>query len=225
MKKTVFTLNIDNYSSEIIEKTYPFIEQYARKIHADFKIIKERKFPDYPIPYEKFQIYELGKGNDWNLYVDGDALIHPDTFDVTQVLPLDTVMTCKSEYAPIHFTYDRHFIRDNRHIYAGNWFTVASKYCIDLWHPMDDMSLVEAYERIHPTLLEKNMGVTPAHLLDDFVVSRNIAKFGLKYKTFLSLLEENNNPGEFLFHEYTYTLEEKLKMINEVFNTWRYHKR
>ena len=219
MTKTIFTLNIDNYSSEITKMTYPFIEQYARKIGATMTIITGRKYDKYPIPYEKFQIYDSQA--DWNIYIDSDALIHPDMFDVTELLPEDTVMTCRSEFAPIHFTYDRFFKRDGRHIYAGNWFTVASKLCIDLWHPLDDMTLVAAVKNIHPTLIERNMNVTPAHLLDDYVLSRNIAKYGLKYTTFVDLLQKNGNPGEFLFHEYAYTESDKIKMLHKILNRWR----
>ncbi len=219
MKKTIFTLNINDYSPEITNITYPFIDAYARKIGADLQIITTRKYPDYPIPYEKFQIYDLA--TDWNIYIDSDALIHPDTFDVTELLPEDTVLTARSEFAPIHFNYDRFFKRDNRHIYAGNWFTVASKLCIDIWHPLDDLPLVQAVCNIHPTLLERNRDITSAHLLDDYVLSRNIAKFGLKYKTFTQILEEQGNPGEFLYHEYLYSEKEKVVSLKKVLQLWR----
>ena len=219
MKKIVFTLNVDDYSREITDKTYPFIDQYARKIGAEFKILNTRKYPDWPVTYEKFQIYD--HDFKWAIYIDSDALIHPDTFDVTEILRPDTVMTCKSEFALNHFKYDRYFKRDGRNIYSGNWFTVASDMCRDIWRPLDDISLVDACRNIHTTLLEKNYGVTPAHLIDDYVISRNIAKYGLKYTTFIKILEENNHSGEFLFHEYTYTNEEKLKMINKVLDLWR----
>lgn len=221
MRKTIFTLNIDNYSPEITARTYPFIEGYARKIGANFHIISKREFPTFPIVYEKLQIYELGRENDWSIYIDSDALVHPDTFDITELLPRDTVMTCNVDFAPIRWRYDNYFKRDGRNIGAGNWFTIASNLCIDLWKPLDDLTLTEATDNIFPTIAERNAVADKAHFIDDYVVSRNIAKYGLKFKTFKKLLEEQGNPGEFLFHEYLYTQEEKIANLNKVLALWR----
>ena len=93
VKKTIYTLNIGDYAPEICALTYPLIQAYARKIGADFHVIRERKFPEWPIVYEKLQIYELGRkhGNDWNIFVDSDTLINPEMFDVTEHLHKDTV--------------------------------------------------------------------------------------------------------------------------------------
>jgi len=172
-----------------------------------------------PVTYEKFQIYYLA--TDWNIYVDSDALIHPDTFDVTELLPRDTVMTCGVDFRPIRFKSDMYFERDGRNIGGGNWFTVASGICRDIWRPLDDLLLQEAVKNIFPTIIERNNNVTPEHLIDDYVISRNIAKYGLKFTTFKKMLEENGNPGEFLFHEYCYTTEDKIKNIKEILDFWR----
>jgi len=220
-KKTIYTLNINDYSKEITDLTYPFIKKYAHKIGADFHIITERKFPDYPIVYEKLQIYDLGYDNDWSIYIDSDALIHPDTFDITELLPRDTVLTCNSDFAPIRWKYDKYFRRDGRNIGAGNWFTVASDLCIDLFKPLDDITLEQAVENIFPTLIERNFVGDRSHFIDDYVVSRNIAKYGLKFTTFKDMLKKYGGPGEFLFHEYCYTTEEKVENINKVLQFWR----
>ena len=92
MKKTLWTLNIDDYAPAITALTYPLLERYAHKIGADFQIIDERWYPDWPVVYENLQIYRRGRGNDWNLYIDSDALVHPDLFDITEVLSRDTVL-------------------------------------------------------------------------------------------------------------------------------------
>lgn len=221
MKKTLFTLNI-NYSKEITDITYPFLQSYAKKIGAEFQIISERRFPAFPVSYEKFQIYELGKNNEYNIFIDSDALVHPDTFDITEVLPRDTVLTCGKDFAPLRWRYDKYFRRDGRHIGAGNWFTVAHNDCLDLWKPLDDMSFEGAIENIFPTIQERNKpGHDVGHYIDDYVLSRNIARFGLKFKTFYEILKENNNPGEFLFHEYLYTTEEKIANLKRVLAIWR----
>ena len=83
LKKTLYTLNIGNYGPEITALTYPYMRRYAEKIGADFFIITERKFPGWPVTFEKLQIYELSQqhANDWNIFCDGDCLIHPDLMD------------------------------------------------------------------------------------------------------------------------------------------------
>src|SRR4030042_4413675 len=93
LKKTLFVLNVDDYAPEITEVTYPLLKHYAKKIGADFYEIRERKFPDFPPVYEKLQIYQLAQemGNDWNIYIDSDALVHPDLIDATLLIPRDTV--------------------------------------------------------------------------------------------------------------------------------------
>ena len=77
MKKTLFTLNVNKYSPEIVELTYPHLKAYAHKIGAEFVEITERKFKKMPVTYEKLQIFNLGKDNDWNIFIDADAMIQP----------------------------------------------------------------------------------------------------------------------------------------------------
>ncbi len=66
MKKILYTLNVpdadgNEYAPEIRKITYPFLKAWAYKIGAEFFEITERKFPEMPPVYEKFQIYELSK--------------------------------------------------------------------------------------------------------------------------------------------------------------------
>lgn len=212
MKKTIFVLNVDNYSKEITDITYPFIKKYAEKIGADFYEITERKFPDMPPVYEKMQIYELAKqmGNDWNIYIDSDAFIHPDTPDVTTMIDKDTVMQFANDYSPVRFRPSDYTIRDGRWIGACNWFTVASNLCVDLWKPLE-ISFDEAVKNIFPTGTEIRSGITAAHLIDDYTLTQNIARYGLKYKTFKKIIEKFDEGGRFFWHEYL--LDTKSKII------------
>ena len=50
-------------------------------------MITERKFLDYPINYEKMQVYNDGREYDVNVLVDADMLIHPQFPDVTNIVP------------------------------------------------------------------------------------------------------------------------------------------
>ena len=187
LKKTVYVLNVDDYAPEITEVTYPLIKHYAEKIGAEFYEIRERKFPGWPPVYEKMQIYQLAQemGNDWNIYIDSDALVHPDCMDITNHLSKDTVAHNGRDPADHRWRYDRFFLRDGRHIGSCNWFTAASDWCIDLWKPLDDLTKEEAVANIYPVVNELNTVIIPEHLIDDYVLSRNIAKYSLKFTTFI----------------------------------------
>lgn len=221
MKKVLYTLNIDNYAPEITAMTYPLIQKYAKRIGASLEVISERKFPEFPPVYEKLQIYELGKNNDWNIYVDGDALIHPDLFDVTEHLRKDTVLHNGNDLANQRWKYDRFFYRDGRHIGSCNWFTVGSDWCIDLWKPLDDLTLQEAVSNITLTLSEQRSSVMSSdHLIDDYTLSRNIAKYGLNFETFIHMKERLGDRGEYLWHMYAIPEAEKIRMMREVLLKW-----
>lgn len=215
MKKTLWTLNIENYAPTITYYTYPLLLAYARKIGAEFRIINERRFPNFPPVYEKLQIYDLGQTSDWNIYVDSDAVIFPDMFDVTERVGKDTVVHAGQDHAGNRWRYDHFFRRDGRDIGSCNWFTVASDWCMDLWHPLEDLTLGEAVDRIHPILIETIAGVTPEHLIDDYVLSRNIARYGLKFKTVATIQKENNDPGQYFYHTHRLPVNEKAKNIRD----------
>src|SRR4030042_5156314 len=142
LKKTLFVLNVDDYAPEITEVTYPLLKNYAEKIGAEFYEIRERKFPGWPPVYEKLQIYQLAQemGNDWNIYIDSDALIHPDLIDVTSHLHKDTVAHNGRDIASTRWACDRFFLRDGRQIGYCNWVTIAGDWCIELWNAPEDIS-------------------------------------------------------------------------------------
>jgi hypothetical protein len=225
MKKVLYTLNINNYAPEICALTMPLIKGYAHKIGAEHVEITERRFPGWPIVYEKLQIYRLARENkaDWNIYIDSDALVHPETLDWTCFLPRDTVAHNGFDMANIRWRYDEYFMRDGRNIGSCNWMTIASDWCLDLWRPLDDLTLEQALERIQPTMTEKATGlIDSAHLIDDYTLSRNIARFGLK-AVMLTTLEKKLGftQSEFFWHSYTIGVEDKVKQLREVLARWK----
>jgi len=222
-KKTVYTLNVNNYAPEIRAITWPLLRRYADKIGAGFFPITERHFPDQNVVSEKLQIYTLAKerGDDWICYFDSDCLIHPDMMDFTEVLPRDTVLCNGTDYAACRFEYDDYFRRDGRHIATCGWLTVASSWCLDAWKPLDDLSYEDAVKRIKPTAREVQAGIPADHLIDDFIVSRNVAKYGLKHTTFRKILGEIGQvDAQYLWHEYLVTEKEKLAMMKKVLSAW-----
>lgn len=221
MKKTIFLLNVDNYAPEITKLTYPTINFYANKINANVHIINERKFPNYPPVYEKLQIYKLAKKmkNDWNIYIDSDTLIHPDMFDITEHITKDIVCHHGADFANNRWRYDNYFRRDGRNIGSCNWFTIASDWCVDLWKPLD-ITYESALDNIFPIQVEKNTIISREHLIDDYVLSRNIAKYGFKFTTVIKLIENLGCQGDYFWHQYTINSEEKvLGMINTL-SSW-----
>jgi hypothetical protein len=222
IKKTLFTLNVDNYAPEICEITYPLLKRYAEKIGADFFIIDKRVWPDMPPVYEKLQIRKLAEKmkNDWNVYIDSDALVHPETIDFTSMIGKDTVMHNGHDMASIRWKYDEYFLRDGRNIGSCNWFTIASNWCLDLWNELD-IPYEEALANIYPIPHEKNHGVTKEHLIDDYTLSRNIAKYGLRFETALNLTAQKGPAGAaFFYHEYTVPIFEKVRRMKRVLSDW-----
>ncbi|HRQ68487.1 MAG TPA: hypothetical protein P5031_07985 [Candidatus Syntrophosphaera sp.] len=225
MKKTLYTLCVDNYAPEITEITFPLLKHYADKIRADFYIITERKWPDWPPVYEKMQIYELSQEhkNDWNIYIDADAMIHPDMFDVTTQVPKDTVAFNGKDFANIRWKYDKYFMRDGRNIGACNWFAIASDWCVDLWHPLD-IPFEEAVDNIYATVNEINTVVVKEHLIDDYTLSRNIARYGLKHMELRSIYTAlGTNDFRFVWHQYTWPVEQKVVEMRKVLQHWDIH--
>lgn len=222
-KKTIYVLNINEYAPQITALTYPLIKHYAEKIGANFFEIKERKFPDFAPVYEKLQIYQLAQEheNDWSIYIDSDALVHPDFFDITEHLPKDTVCHHGRDMATHRWVYDRFFKRDGRHIGSCNWFTVGSDWCIELWKPLQDITYEQALKNIFPTVNELNTVITPDHLIDDYTLSRNIAMHGLKFTTIIEICRKLGFESANLFwHQYTIDMDKKVAEMKKVIVAW-----
>lgn len=217
-KKVIYTLNTGgNHTPEITAVTYPYIKLFADKIGADFRIIDERKWPEWPATYEKLQIFTEGRDYDWIYYIDSDALIHPDMFDVTRHLHPDTVLQYGNDLIGTRFKDNQYFRRDTRQISSCNWFTVAHVDCLDLWHPLEDMTVEEALKNIRPQLKESPT-CSDGHLIDDYVLSYNIARYGLHYVPFNTrmLKQLGMENAQFLFHSHLLTRREKAYVLPRV---------
>lgn len=223
-RTTIYLLNVGEYAPELTELTYPHIEFYARKIGAQVCPITDRKFPDWDLDYEKLQIFDLAdqRGDDWSIYIDSDALVHPELPDVTALVPRDTVAHNGADFAGIRWRYDKYFWRDGRNIGSCNWFAMASAWCRDLWRPLDDMTFEEAVANITVTVEERHTNVSREHLVSDYALSRNIARFGLKFTTLNDLWTQIGlQHANFFFHQYTVPLDQKLADIRAKIEEWR----
>jgi hypothetical protein len=223
-QKVVITLNIGNYEPAIRALTIPLMQAYARKIRAEFVEITERKHPDWPIVMEKFQVAEIAKsyGAEWAIFFDADALINPEFFDVTVHMKKDTVLFNGRDVSGIRSYPDKYFLRDGRSIGACDWFAISSDWCYEDLYRFPEGRLEDHLANIFPSNQETQSGCfKDHHLIDDYTLSRNIARFGLKHDTAIDIcgrlgfrnLQTGQGANVFLFHLYNISAEEKLNRM------------
>lgn len=232
MKKTLYTLCVDNYEPEITKLTFPLMKSYAQKIGAEFYIIKDRKFPKFPCPYEKFQISKLSKErkDEWSVFFDADALIHPDMWDPTSVVSKAVTISNGTDFTPIRFKPNKYFSRDGRNIGKGNWCMMGSDWTAqDLWRPHDSVDPETIAKEISPTVAEHMQGVDGLHLIDDYTVSLNISRYGLQHMLIKEIrdskdraISSSTNP-DMLFHIYLNNGNEKVVALKRVLFQWAYN--
>lgn len=148
------------------EVTLPLLRNYADRIGAEFNLITERRYPDFPPTYEKVQVHDHGKGADWNILIDADLVVSADAPDMTLRNPT-MVLTQSQFFADSMFLIDQYFLRDGRNLGLAGGMVVTSKFTHDLWIPLE-FGFDVASQR------SRRM-----HILDEYCISRNMAKFGL----------------------------------------------
>jgi len=214
MKKLLVTLDI-NYDERIKKITFPYMEKYADRIGADFKPITKRKFLNDPVNIEKFQIYEMSEGYDWTFFVDADAIIHPNCPDLTEFFDKSNVLFYGCDLYPIRFKPNNYSRRDGRNLGACTWFTMFSDMTRHLWKPYENP--LDFVDEISLTFIEKNFGYDNKHVLDDYLVSRNIAKYGLKVKTVAYDIYDHYQNGNafkpYLIHYFAIPLKQKIEFL------------
>jgi len=83
----VFTISIGDYYQEISKYTLPFLENYAKKIGADFLNITEHN-PDYITQkWNKFHINKLLNDYKRIIYLDIDMIIRDDCPNLFEIVP------------------------------------------------------------------------------------------------------------------------------------------
>ena len=150
--------------------TEPLINEFAKRIGADVNHIgATRAFPDYPLTYERMQIYASGRAYEWNICVDTDILLGRQLVDPTELLPQEVVGLIMTYKASDSFSVDnRFFRRDKRDVVPVESLVVTSQWTHDIWEPLRGSS---------PT----NMGlVFHEYQIAEYTLAHNLAKYGLK---------------------------------------------
>ena len=219
MKKLIHVLNINDFFPELFALTFPTIQSYAQKHGFQINLITERKFPDYPINYEKMQVFRDGMGATLNMLCDADMLIHPEFPDVEQIVNPKTVAfndnyNISQKYRTEKIPY---FVRDGRDVGIATNFVVTSNITHDLWEPLPlspqqicDLAVPNNDRRED----EWNRGW--GHYADEFALSFNLAKYGLKYQGICP--EDWQRP--YLIHVGTGDTEKSLRIARETVAKW-----
>ena len=184
MIKLIHVVNINDFFPELFALTYPTIRSYAERNGYMINMITERKFPDYPINYEKMQVYEDGKDAEVNILCDADMLIHPEFPDVTEFLKRDSISFNDNYNISWKYHVDRirYFMRDGRDVGIATNFVVSSDWTHDVWEPLSlSQKDIEDLAKKENTDTGGADGRGWGHYADEFALSYNMAKYGLKY--------------------------------------------
>jgi len=185
MRKLIHVVNINNFFPELFALTYPTIRSYAERNGYMINMITERKFPNYPINYEKMQVYEDGKNAEVNILCDADMLIHPEFPEVTKFLKRDSIAFNDNYNISMKYQVDkiRYFMRDGRDVGIATNFVVSSDWTHDVWEPLSlSQKDIEDLAKKENTESENDPSQRGwGHYADEFALSYNMAKYGLKY--------------------------------------------
>ena len=177
MNKALWIVTVDNYQPDLCQLTLPNLEAYAKRIGAEFHVIKDRAWPLVSPTYEKLQVHKLGKDYDWNLILDADMFVDDTMSDPTTIVPDTMVASWMCYDAAVQFPCDAYFYRDARKLGVSTSFIVVPKSCHDALTPFDGDEV------------ERAASIKRPFILDEYCVSRNVARYGLKYCGILSDLQ------------------------------------
>jgi hypothetical protein len=131
---------IDGWFPELCAITLPLYKRYADRIGAEFHIITERKFPDFPPNYERLQVYELGRDCDWNICLDADYIIDPEQLYDPCFAGRGKGIVYMEGGMQADFYFDTRafpcFGQDGRNQGVGDAFIVSSSETHSIWTPL-----------------------------------------------------------------------------------------
>jgi len=173
MKKIIHCVYINDYFPELWEMCLPTIKAYAYRTGSELNIITQRKFSEWHINYEKFQVYEDGKHADANFLIDADILIHPQFPDFATGITFPHHIAFNDNYhasSKFYVENNLYFQRDGRDVGIASNAVISFKSTHDVWEPLT----------ITPKE-GKNITFVREGDIDEYCLSHNMAKYGLKY--------------------------------------------
>ncbi len=222
MKKALVTLNINDFCPEITRLTYPLMKTWAYKIGAEFIEITERQFPEIPIlNYEKFQLQEITADYDYTYFLDADALVSPDTPDWAELVNDKSIVLFNGVDNRLNrFRASHYSRRSGSKVGACTWNVICSDWTgPDLWQPPVDFAA--ACKNISLLLCEAKSGhCQHDHLIDDYQLSENVARYSLKVKTINGICQELGHQCGYYTHLYNCSAHAKLVAIRAKLDEW-----
>jgi hypothetical protein len=233
-KKLVVTLDL-GYPSQITKMTFPYMKIWCEKIEADFKILNTRKFPEYSVSMEKFQIREYLKDYDWVFFLDADLLIHPDTIDMTMYLQKDMILHWAWMLLGSKYKMNKIFLRDDRKLGIASTFLCVSNWMEDLFDmdiefPDQEKISNQIILTQEENLFAKNVSdiqpwMEKNFYTDEFFLAYNLSRFGLNGMAIEDFFRQEvpiyfSKESRFA-HEYLWTIPQKEKMIKDTIYQWR----
>lgn len=217
LKKALVTLRIGDFLPRLWELTRPFMEGWAMKIGAEFIVIDKRiltvEGDGKPLNYEKFQVHKIAPDYDWTFFLDCDAWIHIDTPDWSEMVnDKGVVMFNGIDNRLNRFKASNYSRRSNCRLGACTWNVICSDWTADLWTPPEDYEA--ACANITLQWNEAKTAHCPRnHLIDDYQLSENVARYGLRYKTLNELCQAMSHPPMYYQHLYNCEEYDKLKAM------------
>ena len=92
MKRLVLTIAIGDAWQSLAQVTHPLMQEYAKRVGADFGAITSPSGEAWGPHWEKLQLYNiLGREYDRVIYLDTDCVLRPDCPDLFEIVPENTV--------------------------------------------------------------------------------------------------------------------------------------
>ena len=85
----VLTISIGDIYTQMSQLTHPSIEQYAKRIGADYLCVDKKQISETSPHWEKFQIDLLLDKYDRILYLDTDLIVRDDCDNLFEIVPED----------------------------------------------------------------------------------------------------------------------------------------
>ena len=167
MRKEIFVVRVGNYMPALCRHTLPSIKRYAKKIGAKFTLIRDRKFPEFSPTYEKMQVFDRGKDNDWNILLDCDMYLDEGMYDVTEIVSEDTVGSWMVYDPQVTIQSDEYLRLDGSDKIIATNFVVSGARQHSIWKPLE-FSAQEALSRMKRSFV-----------VDEYCVGRNIKRLGI----------------------------------------------
>lgn len=233
MRKLLITTRVNNYFPELCSLTMPNLQAYADRVGADFIEITDRflhrEINDYIYnPFiedsrldihpacEKLQAYNYSKDYDKTILIDADIVLHPlcpDLFEQINEHGVYFRMRYNIMDLPNWEIWDwrgnEYFERDGRNCGIVGSLVGWTKYTRDIVEPWP-------YFRGYDLKRKQDTIFRPA-IIDEYVMSENMAKYGLKDYPLIV-------PPQMIYHAEMTTknpkVEDVIKAVKEKLEEW-----